>query len=134
MIDTVEMNEMERPTVDPDLQSRVLKLAWPVIGENLLETMLGIVDTWLVAALGAVALAGVGAAVPFMFFFIAALSAVSIGNAVLVAQSVGARTFDRASGIAKQSLVWSVILSLPLILIGLLFSDQLVLAFGMEPA
>jgi putative MATE family efflux protein len=113
---------------------RVFNLAWPVIGENFLETLLGIVDTWLVAALGAVALAGVGAAIQFMFFVIAALSSVSVGNAVLVAQAVGARHFARASSIAKQSLVWSVILSIPLIFAGLFFSDQLVGIYGMEPA
>ena len=37
---------------------RVFNLAWPVISENFLETLLGIVDTWLVASLGAVAIAG----------------------------------------------------------------------------
>ncbi len=42
----------------PATRRRVLGLAWPVIGENLLETLLGIVDTLLVAGLGAVAIAG----------------------------------------------------------------------------
>jgi putative MATE family efflux protein len=116
------------------LQRRVFNLAWPVIGENFLETLLGIVDTWLVAQLSAVALAGVGAAIQIMFFVISALSAMSVGNAVLVAQAVGARNFSRAGALAKQSLMWSVILALPLILVGLLAADQLVLVFGMEPA
>lgn len=113
---------------------RVFNLAWPVISENFLETMLGVVDTWLVASLGAVAIAGVGAAIQFMFFVIAAMSAISVGNSVLVAQAVGARNFARASQVAKQSLVWSVILSIPLIIIGLVAADQLVSIFGLEPA
>ena len=113
---------------------RVFNLAWPVISENFLETMLGIVDTWLVASLGAVAIAGVGTAIQFMFFVIAALSAVSVGSSVLVAQAIGARTFTRASQLAKQSLVWSVIFSIPLILIGLVASEQLIGIFGVEPA
>jgi Na+-driven multidrug efflux pump len=49
------------------MERRVLNLAWPVIGENFLETLLGIVDTWLVSSLGAIALAGVGTAIQFMF-------------------------------------------------------------------
>jgi multidrug resistance protein, MATE family len=48
-----------------------------VIGENLLQTMLGVVDTVLVAGLGAVALAGIGAALQVIFVLIGALSALS---------------------------------------------------------
>ncbi len=133
----VTANELHGPL--PAQQSgsprrRVFNLAWPVISENFLETMLGIVDTWLVASLGAVAIAGVGTAIQFMFFVIAALSAVSVGSSVLVAQAIGARTFTRASQLAKQSLVWSVIFSIPLILIGLVASEQLIGIFGVEPA
>src|SRR4051812_17883065 len=57
------------------MRQRVLGLAGPIIGENFLETLLGIIDTWLVAGLGAVALAGVGSALQVMFLLIAALSA-----------------------------------------------------------
>ncbi|HEU5098827.1 MAG TPA: MATE family efflux transporter, partial [Roseiflexaceae bacterium] len=73
----------------PSLRRRVVGLAGPVIGENLLETMLGIVDTVLVARLGATATAGVGSAQQLMFFLIAALSALAVGSAVLIAQAVG---------------------------------------------
>lgn len=122
--------------IDPSasIEKRVLNLAWPVISENFLETMLGIVDTWLVSSLGAVALAGVGTAIQFMFFIISAMSAISVGSSVLVAQSVGARNLDRAGNLAKQSLMWSLILSIPLSLIGFYNSDFLVGLFGMEPA
>ncbi len=124
------------PTVDPtvSIEKRVLALAWPVIGENFLETLLGIVDTWLVSSLGAVALAGVGAAIQFMFFIISAMSAISVGSSVLVAQAVGARNLERAGALAKQSLVWSLILSIPLSLIGFFNAHWLVGLFGMEPA
>lgn len=115
------------------IERRVLGLAWPVIGENFLETLLGIVDTLLVSSLGAIALAGVGTAIQFMFFIISALSAISVGSAVLVAQSVGARDLVRAGNLAKQSLVWSLILSIPLSLIGLFNAHSLVGIFGMEP-
>ena len=116
------------------VERRVLGLAWPVIGENFLETLLGIVDTWLVSSLGAIALAGVGTAIQFMFFIISALSAISVGSAVLVAQSVGARNLVRAGNLAKQSLVWSLILSVPLSLIGFFNAHTLVGLFGMESA
>jgi putative MATE family efflux protein len=116
------------------VQRRVFNLAWPVIGENFLQTMLGIVDTFIVAKLGAEAIAGVGAALQFMFFVIATLSAVSVGSSVLVAQAVGGRRLAQANVLAKQSLVWSVIISIPLALLGLFAADRLILIFGMEPA
>ena len=79
-----------------ELRKRVLGLAGPVIGENFLETLLGIVDTVLVAGIGAVAIAGVGSALQVMFFMISALSALAIGSAVLVAQAIGAGDSARA--------------------------------------
>src|SRR5690349_23645708 len=84
------------------LERRVLGLAAPVIGENLLQTLLGVVDTILVAGLGAVALAGVGAALQVIFVVIAALSALSVGASVLVAQAVGAGDLAAASRFARQ--------------------------------
>jgi MATE family multidrug resistance protein len=117
----------------PDLRQRVFRLAWPVITENFLQTMLGIVDTLLVARLGAEALAGVGAAIQIMFFVISALSATSVGASVLVAQAVGGHALADASRYAKQALVWSAILSVPMVIIGLVAAEPLIAAFGMEP-
>src|SRR5262245_66373440 len=101
------------------LRRRVLALAWPVIAQNLLETLLGIVDTLLVAGLGTAAIAGIGGSLQIMFFVLAALSALSIGSAILVAQAVGANAFDRASRLARQSLLWSGILAVPPAPVGL---------------
>jgi putative MATE family efflux protein len=109
-------------------------MAWPVIGENFLETFLGIVDTLLVAQLGADAVAGVGGALQVMFFVIAALSAMAIGSAVLVAQAVGARNVQRAGELAGQSLIWSVLLSIPMALGGVVLAGPIIGWFGLEPA
>jgi putative MATE family efflux protein len=118
------------------LRRRVLGLAWPVIAENFLETLLGIVDTWLVShlAYSAIALAGVGVAIQVMQFLLSALAALSIGASVLVAQAVGAGNFSRASNLARQSLAWSAIISVPLALAGFIFATPIVGVFGMEPA
>ncbi|MFO7170077.1 MAG: MATE family efflux transporter, partial [Chloroflexota bacterium] len=94
----VPVGEGEAPAVLPEtpkaLRRRVLGMAWPVIGENMLETSLDIVNTLLVAGLGAVALAGVGSGLQIMFFVLAALAALSVGSSVLVAQAVGARNME----------------------------------------
>ena len=72
----------------------VMRMAWPAIVENALHTLLGIVDTILVARLGTEAVAGVGAGVQWIFLFFSILFGLSTGAVVLVARAIGAR--DRA--------------------------------------
>lgn len=118
----------ERP-----LGRRVLGLAAPVIGENLLQTLLGVVDTILVAGLGAAALAGVGTALQVIFVLIAALSALSVGASVLVAQAYGAGNLAEASRLARQALIWSVLVALPLALVGWPLVPVIIGLFGLQP-
>ncbi len=130
-----ESPEMTSEPLAPSaLRRRVFGLAWPVIGENFLETLLGIVDTLLVAGLGAVAIAGVGTGLQVMFFLISALSALAIGSSVLVAQAVGASDLAQAGRLGRQSLIWSGLFSIPLALGGLLLSRPIISIFGVEPA
>jgi putative MATE family efflux protein len=135
-IELVPAAAYERPAAPSEpsvLRRRVLGLAGPVIGENLLETMLGIVDTVLVARLGASATAGVGSAQQLMWFLICVLSALAIGSSVLVAQAVGAGDTQRAGRLARQSLIWSALLSIPLAIGGLLLSRTVVGIYGLAP-
>ena len=106
MIATTDERIAQLPTAEPEaraLRRRVWELAAPVIGENCLETLLGIIDTLLVAGLGAVAIAGVGSALQIMFFLISALSALAIGSSVLVAQAVGAGDTARAGRLGESA-------------------------------
>jgi putative MATE family efflux protein len=123
----------ETPLVHPpvNLERRVIRLAAPVIGENILQTLLGIVDTILVASLGAVALAGVGAALQVVFVLIAGLSALSVGAAVLVAQAVGANEPALANRYARQSMIWSAVVSLPIAFLGTFYTPAIIGLFGL---
>src|SRR5262245_6480216 len=67
------------PKAEPMTQRRVLALATPIIGENLLQTAVGAVDTFMVGTLGAAAVAGVGTGSALVFFLISILSAIDIG-------------------------------------------------------
>lgn len=116
----------------PQLRRRVIDLAAPVIGENLLQTMLGIVDTILVAGLGAVALAGVGTALQVIFVLIAALSALSVGASVLVAQAVGAQDRVAAGRVARQALIWSILIAVPMSGLGVVLTPFIVSLFGVQ--
>ena len=127
------MSTLVAETPQPSVRRRVLALAAPVIGENLLQTLLGVVDTILVSWLGVVALAGVGAALQVIFVLIAALSALSVGASVLVAQAYGAGDKAAAGRFARQTLIWSALVSVPLSLVGLALTGPVIALFGLAP-
>jgi putative MATE family efflux protein len=111
----------------------VFRLAWPAIAENALQTLLGIVDTIVVARLGAAALAGVGAAQQFIWVLTTALVAISMGTAVLIARFIGAQQHESANTVLKQSLLLSVLFSVVLAPTALL-ARPLLEALGLTPA
>lgn len=110
----------------------VFRLAWPAIAENALQTLLGIVDTAVVARLGTAALSGVGASQQLIWMLTTALIAVSMGTTVLVARFTGAHQNERASAVVKQSLLLASIVGLALIPIGFLSLPMLHL-LGLDP-
>jgi Na+-driven multidrug efflux pump len=65
--DVIErLNTIRRPRAEnapTDLNSQLMRLAWPSLIENLLQTMLLVCDMIFVGQLGADSIAGVGLAV-----------------------------------------------------------------------
>ena len=118
---------------EPMTQKRVLLLALPIIGENLLQVAVGAVDTLLVGRLGADAIAGVGIAFETVFLIIAILSAVTIGATVLVSQAIGAGDSARANELARQAISWGVFLAIPLSVLGYFLAPYAIGIFGVEP-
>ncbi|MCA9859434.1 MAG: MATE family efflux transporter [Thermomicrobiales bacterium] len=117
---------------EPMTQRRVLLLALPIIGENMLQVAVGAVDTLLVGRLGADAIAGVGIAFETVFLIIAILSAVTIGATVLVSQAIGAGASERANELARQAISWGVVLAIPLSILGYVLAPQAISLFHVE--
>lgn len=130
---TATSADSEPAAPEPMTRRRVLGLATPIIGENLLQTLVGAVDTFLVARLGAAAVAGVGTGFEFVFFIIAILSAIDIGATVLVSQAIGAGEQERADYLARQAIVWGLVLAAPLSIGMFVGAPAIVGLFGTEP-
>jgi putative MATE family efflux protein len=121
------------PDSGPMTQRRVLTLAVPIIGENLLQTAVGAADTLMVARLGSAAVAGVGTAIELVFFIISILAAVDIGVTVLVSRAIGAGDRQQANLLARQGIVWGVMLAIPVSILGYFGAPHVVALFGTEP-
>lgn len=123
--------ENETPAV---LRRTVLRLAWPSIVENLLQSLLQIATTAMVSRLGANALAGVGVSNQVLIVGISTFFAVSTGTTVMVAYNVGARRPKEASRAAKQSYFLGAVLSGGVTLLGVLFAPHLIRLLGADAA
>ncbi len=116
----------------PMNRGTVLALAIPIIGENFLQTLVGTVDTVMVSRLGKEEVAGVGTALEFIFFILAALSAVSIGATVLISQATGAGDRPLANRFARQAILWGVLLAIPVSIVGGVLARPAIGLFGAE--
>ena len=104
--DLIEEPQSSKPPIPAMTQRVVLLLALPIIGENLLQTAVGAVDTLLVSRIGDDAIAGVGVGAELVFFMLAILSAVTVGATVLVSQAIGSGDKERSNQLARQAITW----------------------------
>jgi MATE family multidrug resistance protein len=121
------------PDSSETIGSLVNRLAWPVILENLFQTLLGVVDMLMVSRLGSDAIAGVGTATQVMFVVNATFAAITVGTTVLVARFTGAGQPDEANRVAKQSLLLGVMISAVVMLLGHFSAEPVVRLMGAEP-
>jgi len=125
-----------RPT--PVLDERhlglsVVRLAWPVVVQQVAYSAVQLVDTYLVGHLGEDSLAGLRLGGQVYWFCLAGMSAVGTGTIAVVARAAGAREMARADTTVRTALslatVWGVVLAL-----GLWFlSDWSLGMLGAEP-
>lgn len=101
--------------------------------ENVLQTMLGVVNMMMVGRLGPASIASLGVAQQIMFTLQVAYAGLAVGNTALVARAVGARDLDQAQRIAKQSLMMGAVVAALITAFGLAFAGQLIGLMGAGP-
>lgn len=127
------LNALRRPpTTDSpvNLNRQLLRLAWPSLVENLLQTMLLVCDMMFVGQLGAEAIAGVGLGGQLTIFLQVLFMGLAVGNTALVARAVGAGDKRAAERVAKQSLTLAVVLALIVGVATFLVADAIVPVMG----
>lgn len=100
--------------VDSDRPLRpLLRLAWPVLAEELLNLLVGYTDWWLTGHFleGAAYQAAMGLMAYLVWLVLSLFSAVSIGATALVARSVGAGDRQAARHVAHQALLAGIVIA-----------------------
>lgn len=112
---------------------RLGALAWPIALTQAATMMLGFVDLLMVGRLGGEALAAVGLANPCIFGALLFASGMIFGIDPLVTQAHGAGNGAGAARAFQRGVLLALALSPP-VMIFWLFSEELLLAIGLEPA
>jgi putative MATE family efflux protein len=116
------------------LRRTILRLAWPVILANFLQTFTTTVDVFMVGRLGPVAVAALGLGSQILFLAFSTVIALSAGTVAIVARHIGAGEPEVSSHALRQSLVLGVLLSIPVTLTGVLMSGSILRIFRPEEA
>ncbi len=101
------------------LVREVWRLALPVILTNLLQSLVDVIDVFMVGRLGPIAIAAVGMSSAIRMLVLVMLLSVAAGAMSLVAQAKGARDPERVSFVTRQAITSGVLLSLGLMVLGL---------------
>ncbi len=110
----------------------VWQLAWPAIVTNLLQSLVGLVNTKVVGSLGASAVAAVTVGQRVFFMQQVLLIAITTGTTALVARAWGSGDRDEAARLTRTSLWLCCALGLLLTLPMVAFAEPLAALFGMQ--
>ncbi len=114
---------------------RLLALAAPVIGLNVLNVLALTVDTAMLGRIeGAeIALTGLGFAIQMLFLLMVAMMGLTVGTVALVSRAHGAGHPDKVSHILAQSTQLTVLLSAIVAVAGNLLAEPLLQLLGAGP-
>ncbi len=115
-----------------DRSRKILDLAVPATVENILQTLVGFVDTLMISRLGLLAVTAVGISNNIMAIYLAVFIALGVGTSSLIARYLGARSPADARRIAIQSTGLSLITGVLFGLVTILLAPQLLSLLGAE--
>lgn len=116
------------------IRTLLVKYALPAIIAMTATSLYNIVDSIFIGhGVGALALTGLTVAKPFMDICAAFGSLVGVGAGTLVAIKLGEKDVESASKVLGNVIVLNIILSVLVMLVGLIFLEPILYAFGASP-
>ena len=107
------------------LLSQVLKLALPVAMQSVLISLLGMSDVFMVAGLGAGAVAAIGIGAKLHFVLVMVMASLGSAISVLVAQYHGRGSTESSQGILALGLTSGLLLMVPIAIVFFATPEQL---------
>lgn len=116
------------------LYKDILRIALPAMAENFLQFLMGMIDSYLVAHLGLIAISGVSVANNIITIYQALFIALGAATSALLARFMGQKQMERLSVSATESLLLTLLVSLLLGLLSIFGGRLLITLLGTESA
>ncbi len=111
----------------------LLIVALPIIISNLLQSVLEVVDMYFIGKLGDVSIAGGTMSIMVLMVLTTVIFGIVTATAAFVSRAYGSEKFERIQVILLHSLYLALGFSAILAVIGLFFSENLLLLMGADP-
>ncbi|MCY7137352.1 MATE family efflux transporter [Streptococcus gordonii] len=113
---------------------KIMNIALPAMAENFLQMLMGMVDNYLVASLGLIAISGVSVASNIITIYQAIFIALGAAISSLISKTLAQGDKERLAYHTAEAIKLTLLLSLLLGLISLLFGRQMLNLLGTEKA
>jgi len=123
----LELNLLKDP-----IPSLIKKIALPASIGTLFQTLFNVVDTFFAGTISPEALSALAKSFPIYFIIIAACVGVTVGGTSLIANSIGENNKSKIHGYFAHTIIYGIIISIVISLIGFLFAPYLFELMGSE--
>ncbi|MDD4903881.1 MAG: MATE family efflux transporter [Candidatus Bipolaricaulis sp.] len=130
----VPAEALGRKLTEGPISSTLLRLAWPLMLSNLLQTLYNFTDRFWLARHSSVGIAALALSWPLVFLVLSLGGGVTIAGTALVAQYTGARRTPEANLAAGQVMAFVAVVSVVLAAAGFFAARPILALMGAEPA
>ena len=116
--------------IKDSISSLLKKIAFPASVATLFQTLFNIVDTYFAGKISSDALSALAKSFPIYFILIAASVGVTVGGTSLIANSIGEKNRENILRYFGQTIIYGIILSILVTIIGLLFASEIFALMG----
>ena len=120
-------------TKQSDFYGTLLKLAIPIVIQNLITTSINMIDTIMIGKLGEVEIAAVGIANQYFFLFNLLIIGLTSGAGVFISQYWGQKNEEYIQKTLGLSLISSILSSVLFTIIALLIPQTIIKLFNRDP-
>jgi len=133
---TADLVQASSSAAQGSISRQLFKMAWPIIGLNVLNVLMLAVDSALCGRLPnkEEALAAMGFAVQVVFLLMVVMLGLVVGTIALVARAYGGGDTKRLNHLLIQSTMFTVVVGLVIGTIGAIFAPQILQLMGARPA